>query len=183
MSGGFWGRQADFYKKLKTKDKIALLVALALCSFLAISLSDTLAKPKEKSQASAMTTKQYQEDLENRIASFLSNIQGAGKVDVIITLDGEMAKDIAYNETSTQSSSTDAYSRVSEQATTTREVVLERDGTASSPYIITDKYPKAIGAIVAAQGASDPIICEYITDAVMASLNVPAHRIKVLPRN
>jgi len=184
MTEGFLSRKPAFFQKLKTKDKIVLLCSIALLAILLISISDSFAGlTKAETSTKGMTTQEYREDLETRLSEFLSQIKGVGKVSVFITLEGELSKDIAFNETSSQSSSSDSSQRISEQTTTTREVVYEKDGSGSSPFILTDKYPQAVGALIAAQGADDPAIREQITQAVIAALDVPAHKVNVLTRN
>ncbi|MCL1802708.1 MAG: hypothetical protein FWG30_03555 [Eubacteriaceae bacterium] len=184
MSEGFWGRQAAFIKKLSRKDQIVLLGGLILIAAVIVSLTPNMAPAKKPSQEGPgeISSQEYCKWLEDKLEDILELVPGVGKVKAMITLDGEIGKEIAYNETNSHSSSGDASSKTSEQSTVTKEAVLERDGTTTTPYIVSDKYPVAVSAIIAAEGAGDPVIQELITDAVIKSMNIPAHRIKVMPR-
>jgi stage III sporulation protein AG len=186
----FIKRQVNFFIKLPMKDKITLLIAVILFIALLTSLYGWnllgVAKTGEKNAASDSVgvgnTEAYRIELEKRVSQTLSAIDGAGEVVVMISLDGEISKDIAYNESSSTSASSDPNSRVSEQKTTTKEVVIVKDGSGSTPYTISDKYPQVVGVVVVAEGGNDSNVRYYITEAIKTSLDVAAHKIVVLPK-
>lgn len=118
------------------------------------------------------TTAVYDE--ETRLEEILSDIDGAGKVSVMITYYSTAEKDIAY-ETKTNSVGLDSRSEESED----RKAVM----TDGSPMVLKEVYPKAKGVIVAADGGSDASVRQAISEAVTAVMDVPAHRVKIYKRD
>ncbi|MBR5270855.1 MAG: hypothetical protein IKV64_01595, partial [Clostridia bacterium] len=97
----------------------------------------------------------------------LEDIDGAGDVSVMITYLGTSRKNIAYEKRKSTTSVGTGNESYDEKA------VMD-DGT---PMIIDEVYPKVKGVIVTADGADSIAIQEKLTRAVMAALDVEAHKI------
>jgi stage III sporulation protein AG len=126
-------------------------------------------------------------ELEKNLASILSKIDGAGKVDVMITY--EYGKEIipAYEVKESENKNME-----SDSAGGTREV-MQRDyeskiayqdeqGGLKKPIIIKNIYPSVKGVVVVAEGAKTPSVKEQILRAVQVLTDVPIHKIQVLER-
>lgn len=103
---------------------------------------------------------------EGRLAGILSEINGAGKVSVMITYYSSSQKDIAYE---TKTASRGDKSEESED----KKAVM----TDGEPMVVKEVYPKVKGVIVTAEGAGSAAVRSAISEAVAAALDVPAHRI------
>lgn len=109
-------------------------------------------------------------DEEKRLSDILSQIDGAGDVSVMITYYSSSEKNIAY-ETKTSS-------RENQSESEDKKAVM----TDGSPMVVKEVYPQVKGVIVTAQGAGNAGVRNAISEAVAASLDVPAHRICIFKK-
>lgn len=109
-------------------------------------------------------------DEEKRLADILSQIEGAGEVSVMITYYSSSEKNIAY-ETKTAS--------VEDKSESEDKKAVMTDG---EPMVVKEVYPQVKGVIVTAQGAGNAAVKAAISEAVAASLDVPAHRICIFKK-
>ncbi len=130
----------------------------------------------------------YVRNLENDLSSILSKIHGAGRVSVMITLNGGSeiipAKDESISDKVTNEKDTSGGTRVINEKTTDDQVVFAAaQGGNSKPLIIKEINPEIKGVIVVAEGAKDSKIKLKISRAVQTVLDIPAHRVTVYERN
>lgn len=125
------------------------------------------AKDKDKKTDNAQAVQEIADD-ETRLSEILSQIEGAGKVSVMITYYGTAEKDIAY-EVKTNSVGRDKENEESED----KRAVM----TGDEPMVVKETYPEVKGVIIAAEGADRVYVRQAISQAVTAVLDVPAHRI------
>lgn len=148
----------DAVKFLTNKNNLPLVIILIIGIVFMTVLSD---KPQQKS-SSVNDNVQLQEE---KLESILSEISGAGKVEVMITYYGSSEKDIAY-ETKTSTSGSDKNSSGSED----KKAVI----SGGEPVVVQEKYPRVKGVIVVAQGADSIEVKRALTDAVTAATGVAA---------
>lgn len=122
--------------------------------------------------------------MEQELAGILSQVEGAGRVDVSLTLASEGIKTYAYNrkEESRALEETDRNggSRRTTETSSSRDVVVSSNQT---PLLVEKKPPLVKGVLVVADGAYDPVVREQMTKAVITLLDIPASRVMVLPRS
>ena len=156
-------KNSEILKLLKNKHIQLLGVIFIIGAALMITFgSDT--RDKRDNAHDTQTTAND----EARLSAILSEIDGAGAVDVMITYYGTAEKDIAY-ETKTNSVGRDEGSEESED----KRAVM----TGSEPMVVKETYPEVKGVIIAAQGADNAYVRQAISEAVTAVLDVPAHRV------
>ena len=109
------------------------------------------------------------EDEEKRLANILSQIDGAGEVSVMITYYSSSEKNIAYE--------TKVSSREKEESEDKKAVMTDGE-----PMVVKEVYPKVRGVIVTADGGGNSAVRSAISEAVTASLDVPAHRICIFKK-
>ncbi len=142
---------------------------------------------EEREENVSLNEESYAESLERRLQNKLSKIEGAGRVEVVITLEN-------YGESVVEKDNADSTSRrVQEGAegrnTTeeTREVHMEtvyQDADrGKEPFVGSEKTPKIAGVLVVAQGADKTAVKQNISDAVMALFQIDVNRIKVVKMN
>lgn len=157
------------------KDKIKICAALLLLGIVLLSLSGIFKSETPNNTASnAFSAEDYKTMLEQQMKNILSQISGIGEVEIMITLEGEAMKEIAYNESTNESAT---------QTSASKDAILVKDDSGTTPYIVEEKYPSVVGVVVVAQGAENSTVKYYITEAVKAALNVGAHKIVVIPKN
>lgn len=134
------------------------------------------------------TAPDYVRGLENDLSSILGKIQGAGRVSVMITLNGGTeiipAKDESISDKVTNEKDTSGGTRIINEKTTDGKVVFAAaQGGNSKPLIIKEINPEIKGVIVVAEGANDSKVKLKISRAVQTVLDVPAYRVTVYERN
>ena len=181
--------QKDFWRNLfrpenkKTGNNIFLALLIGV---LLIIIGKTFF-PEEKQTAEVSTTKQSAEvhklneqDVESRMAQILSQIQGAGQVDVMLTFRVSTESIVAHEEKTEESRSTEG-GRTSESQQKETTVVMIEDGKGNtSPLVLTENAPKVEGVVIVAEGGDNAVVCQALNNAAQALLDVPAHKIAVL---
>ena len=144
-------------KFLKNKNNALIVVILIIGVIIMMSAGGESSKKTEPEQEGIS----YAKELEN----ILADIEGAGKVKVMITYYGTSQKDIAY-ETKTNKSE-------GERTSEDRKAVIS-DGV---PMVVRETYPGVRGVGVTAQGADNAAVKRKLTEAVTAALDVPEYRV------
>lgn len=118
------------------------------------------------------------------LTKILSRIEGVGQVSVELTFESGPEYELAYDE-QTRTSETEekdnagGIRRISE-LTQERKVVIVND-RGEKPIVVKEIQPKVRGVVVVAEGADNSRVKASLFSAVQAVLDLPAHRIQVLP--
>jgi stage III sporulation protein AG len=125
----------------------------------------------------------YEEDL----VTMLNMIQGVEEAEVLINLDSSDVKVYERNLISgTQTTSEEDQSggtRQVEDRTEDSQVVLVRQGDTEKPLLVETKRPEVRGVFVVAKGAENATVKSWIIEAISSVLDVPSHRISVMPKD
>lgn len=163
--------------KLKSVKHIEIIFAVALCAVLLIAyfLYAQFGKSTEVNTANG-------DDVCEKVADIISEIDGVGKCEILITYDGSESYQIAYDEetvTTVTTDSDDNSERVVENSTTTSSpVIITIDGK-QQPLIISTTPAAIEGIVVVAEGGDDINVKMKIIDAICALLKVDGSKIKV----
>jgi stage III sporulation protein AG len=125
--------------------------------------------------------------LEKNIEKVLSQIRGAGNVNVLITYvsDKEIvpAYDTKNSDSDTQEKDTTGGTRNIKESTSENSVVYEdSQGGTKKPVIVKELQPVVKGVVIVADGAADPQVKESLGKAIQALLDVPVFRVQVFER-
>ena len=141
------------------------------------------------SKSSVGTTKQseYTAYMEERLERILSQIDGAGQVQVMITWksDGEkvVEKDRKSNEENVSEQDSQGGSRTT-SSHDIQETTVYNSGSSTSgvqePYVSKELSPQAQGVIVIAPGGDDAVVVKNITEAVQALFEIDTHKIRIM---
>lgn len=122
-------------------------------------------------------------NLEENLEDILSKIAGVGKVKVLVTYSETSEVVAMYNEkntlNNTEETDTNGGVRKIEQTDTDREIIYEEKNGQKTPITQKVIMPKIEGAIVTAEGASNPAIKTNIIQAVSAATGISTYRIQV----
>jgi stage III sporulation protein AG len=168
------------WTKLKKSDWIVLALVGVLLLILAMPAgekSDTTEvgeqsasaqMPEEISENQEDSSQQdYALELEERVEAVLTQMDGVGKVEVMITLadEGEhlIEKDLTVEGERSQ-----------------ENTVYVETKDATYPYIQKEKLPEIEGIMVVAEGGGNPVLVSEISEALQALFPVEVHRIKVV---
>ena len=166
------------------KEKAAILLLLVFAGILLSGLGSSKSNaPKEEAATRENDTGEYKSSLENQLKETLGKVEGIGEIDVMITLESEVSREIVYNESTSENSSSADNQRTTTQVNSAKDAVMVKNSDGTYPYTHSGSYPKITGAIIVAEGADSPVIKAYIIDAVKAVLNIAPHKIVVLPKS
>ena len=113
-------------------------------------------------------TTSYVDTLEAKLEETLSKIDGAGKVSVIITVENETAKAVAYTTTTEKTSN----------GTKTTKTPLVVNGEV---VYLGDAYPTITGVLIVAEGAKNLSVLTKLQYATTTLLNVDVSKVEILP--
>lgn len=132
----------------------------------------------------ADSDEEYARQLEQRLRDILSQMEGVGKVRVMITLSSSrelvVEKEQPYLRSSTNENDAEGGSRLVSQLETEENTVYRTDGNVSEPYVIKTLPPQVEGVVVVAQGAGSGTVNRTIVELVQALFGVEAHKVKVV---
>lgn len=135
-------------------------------------------------QESGQDIDAYTDRMEEKLEKVLSQMDGVGEVEVMITVSdkGEQVVEKDRMSTTTTTSETDSGGGVRTVTESTGEeaAVYVETGNETSPYIQKEKFPEIVGIMVVAEGGGNSVVVSDISDAVKALFPVEAHRIKVV---
>lgn len=152
-----------------SKGRTSLAVVVGVIAMLLMLLSELLPKTDSaaaESPAQERTAQQYQAQLEEQLADLISQLQGAGKTTVMVTLTTG-AETVYAVDTQTGD--------LQQQETH----VLLQDGTALAE---TTYLPQVCGVAVLCEGGGDVRVAARITELLRSLLDLPSNRICVEQR-
>ena len=156
----------------------------AVLLYLLGSQKDCSAKQPEAADA-ATVRETGRDELEQRLGEILSQIRGAGRVDVLVTYEtnGEI---VTATVRQTDEDVRDANGTGSSETSRTVREVTEpatvETANGHAPIILYEKEPLVRGVIVVAEGAADFSVREKLQAAVHAATGIPIERIEVFER-
>ena len=181
-------------KNMKKDRLLILLLGGILLIVISLPVSDQKSVGKDEivstGNGANLSMDEYSNLLEQKLASALSRVEGAGEVSVMITWESSSEKIIEKDEESTSESleETDSQggSRKTKNITSSDQSVYisTEDGAQDGqPYVTKEISPVVEGVIVIAQGGDQPVVVQNITEAVQALFDIDTHKIKVMKGN
>ena len=124
---------------------------------------------------------------EARLKLLLTQMQGVGKVDVMITYsttrENVPAYDMKKNQSSTQEKDSEGGTRsINEEEYDSTLVYEDSSAGGKTPVILKELEPEVKGVLVVAEGADSVEVRECIFNAVTVVLDVPVHKVQVVQR-
>jgi stage III sporulation protein AG len=132
------------------------------------------------------TISDYESAYEEELKDALEQMLGVNKVSVIVNVDATDKKVLEKN-TVTTNQTTDETDREGgtrkvEDVSVDEQLVIVRSGEKEGPILIETKKPSIRGVLVVAQGAENIQVKKWIIEAVTRVLDVPVHRVAVMPK-
>ena len=127
----------------------------------------------------------YVNDQEQRLRKILEQIDGVGKVEVMIRASASKAyiveKDIVKNESTILETDSSGGTRNSTEEAHNEASIYTKDSKGNDiPLIVKELEPEIEGVLVAAQGGDIESLVSEITQAVQVLFDIPVHKIKVV---
>lgn len=173
---------------LKTDKGRRMIIIIGIAGMALILLSSIL--PRQPSNETAAQTQQnvsnsqYEQLLEQRLIKLISGINGAGKTNVLVTLENGEENIYAVNKEDSQDISeqwTDSGQKNQDNSKENRQdiVIIEQDGD-EQPVITTTVEPRVKGVVVVCQGGGIATVKSKISQAVTTALNISSDRVCVI---
>ncbi len=175
---------------LKTSKNLLILAAVGVALLIAGSLTSEKPRMEPVEQGLAMPQghlETYEVALASELERVLSEVEGAGRVTVTVSLksgpESEMADNLIKTEKKTEERDQSGGVRVTTETNEQVQLAMARPtGQGDSPVEVRTLRPEIGGVLVVCDGARDPSVKMDISKAVQTLLDLPAHRVMVLPR-
>ena len=170
---------------------VAVVIVLASSFFKNPSSTSVVASETEKDKIveenNFFELNDYESQLENKLKSTLEEIQGVGRVQLMIYFEsGEEsipAVNINDSKSLTEENDTSGGKRNITQENNGRTVVMSNNGNANEPLIVKKYKPTITGVCVVAEGANERVTELRIRQAVIYLFNLPENKVNVYPMN
>ncbi|HLR62440.1 MAG TPA: stage III sporulation protein AG [Lentibacillus sp.] len=125
----------------------------------------------------------YEDDLKN----MLNKIEGISEAEVMVNLDSTKVKvyekNLITGQQVTEESDTNGGTRDIEDSQKETQVVLVNQGDKEVPLLIRTDKPEVRGVFVVAKGVDHATVEKRAVEAISRVLDVPTHRVSVMPKN
>ena len=160
--------------------KILFLIVIGLlCLFILFGFFDSGKKSDvvtESSSSTYLSTLDYCREIELKLQSLIENIDGAGDVSVMVSVDG--SPEIVYASDKSETNSSNISGAIT--STNSSNPIIVQVGGQSSALILTEKLPKVKGVIVVSGGAGNVAVKLNILNAVSTLLGISNDQVCVL---
>lgn len=173
---------------LKTDKGRRLIIIIGIAGMALILLSSIL--PRQPSneiateQQQMVSNNQYEQLLEQRLIKLISGIDGAGKTNVLVTLENGEENIYAVNKEDSQDVSEkwtyDGQKNQDNSKENRQDIVIIKQDGNEQPVITTTIEPRVKGVVVVCQGGGIATIKSKISQAVTTALNISSDRVCVI---
>lgn len=182
----------DIAKKaagLTAKSKRTIIIIIGLAGIVLIFISGFVPKSGEESgeidasESPPVTADEYRRQLESELEDIISQIDGAGNVSILITMESSVEDVYAVEKNIEEKSSTSTGSDVGDSESEYKEenkyvTVKRRDGSEDT-VLQKQIMPKIRGVLVVCDGGGNSVVKEKITQAVSGVLNISGGKVFV----
>jgi stage III sporulation protein AG len=177
------GEKKDVKEYLQGKKFRYLLIIIACLGLLALiwPISSTEESPAPVARQDLEEEGSMETKISRELESILSQIEGAGRVRVSISLSSDGLKSYATNMRNEKRESEEIDPQKNNKKSNEESVVRELAVSSGSPLLIENKSPEVLGVLVVADGARSAVVREKLNHATATLLNIAAHKVVVVP--
>lgn len=180
------GEKSDENGKIPwlNSQKGRLLIVIVICiGLLALLWPSTGSTDPSSTQDAPLLTQRSEgssikQSMQAELAVILAQIEGAGSVEVSVSLSSEGVKTYATNDRDERRQTEESGRSSTVEESSTRDVAV----SSGTPLLLEEKMPEILGVLVVADGAQDPQVKENLANATATLLNISPHRVRVMPR-
>lgn len=176
----------DTYRKIAVGVGVLGIFLIVLSGSLKGCSTQTSATPSSSgTPVSDLTAESYEKVLEDKLTSIISQINGAGNVRVMVTLE-QTTKDVYATEDKTddqeKNDNTESGSGKQEKSNSNEQkyLVIKDQNGAEKTVQVTEIQPLVKGVVVVCEGGGDLKVQQDITTAVTTALNITSVRVCVI---
>lgn len=156
-----------------------LIIFAGILGIALIFISSFMNKNGEESEPpiteTETTAEDYAKKLEEDLENIISDISGAGKTNILITIDREI-ESVYQTDTDTTTKTDSESSQYSNKSST---VLIRGKNSTEEPIKITEIMPKIKGVLVVCEGADSSVVKQNIIESVRTVLGVASSRVSV----
>lgn len=157
-----------FLTKLKENKKALYIVACVLTILLVLLVfGGSVFAKNDKNSKKTDSVSVYVSDLEEKLTRILKDVDGVGKVTVVLKVESGSETVLAVKKTVTETSS----------GTETVETPILVNG---KTVVLKELYPKISGVLIVAEGAGNFSVLRKIQQAAVSFLGVELNKIEIL---
>lgn len=145
---------------------LVLLLGVLLLAFPLTSEKEAKTTDQKEQQAEEVDV----EALERRLQAIITQIDGVGQADVLVTLSAGSRQILAANE------------KVGESTTETETVLTKDSGSGQSAVTVQTIYPTYQGVLVVCDGGGDPTVKLQVLNALKALTGLSSEQISICAR-
>ena len=137
----------------------------------------------ESEQQTKPEQKQYntEEEIEKKLETVFSNMEGVGQVKVMVTMKNTKASVLAREEKKEYSLTEEGQNKKTQTQREENTVVMSEDSRGTrTPLVVQETMPEIEGIVIVAEGGDDARVAQMLSEASQALFNVPAHKVAVL---
>ncbi|MDR1150669.1 MAG: hypothetical protein LBJ93_03545 [Clostridiales bacterium] len=130
----------------------------------------------DKTLDTSINSDRYDQILERRLENLLSNVNGVGKINVMITLANSKEIVIAQDTNVHEIYKNEDIREIKQES---KKILLEN----KTPIILKEIEPIIQGVVIVTEGADNINVKSELIKSIQALLNLEAHKIKILKKN
>ncbi|NWQ39954.1 stage III sporulation protein AG [Bacillus sp. EB106-08-02-XG196] len=139
-----------------------------------------------KKDSNNKTISGYEEEYEKQLKKALEEMLGVDDVMVVVNIDSTDKKVLEKNKVTksqtTEEKDNEGGERKVQDTSTDEQLVIIREGEKEVPIVVEYQKPAIRGVLVVAKGAENIQVKKWIIEAVTRALDVPSHRVAVMPK-
>ena len=183
---GLFSKEEKTGNKKMVENLVLFLVLLIIVIIVINSLGENLDSTETNSMSTQVITSNKEKSMEEKIEEILSLIDGAGKVDVLITYANGVEQIPMYNTkqntTTIEETDNQGGARKTEEVNNENNIIFNENGNVKTPVIKQTINPKIVGVIIVSEGANNVSVKQNLINALEALLDIPAHRVQIFAR-
>lgn len=168
-------------QKTGLSKKLLVSALLLAAGIAALVLSETVEPSKQTALPETTTadfldeSESYVEELEARLTSIISRIEGVGATEVMVTLESSSEDVYLHNFDYGENVEVSGKSNIEQKD----EYVIVEDESGEKGIVVRVTQPKVRGVAVVCDGGGSQLVKSRITEAVTALLDISAARVSV----
>lgn len=178
MKGAIFAKIMTF---LRSEKGTRVLILVGAVGVLMLALPEFFPQKTVKT-TTEMTAQEFVTYTEERLTDLLSSIEGAGKCQLMITLENGVEYVYATeqkNNTDRQENQDGTSNKVVQRDDSEESVILVDSEDGRKGLLVTEIQPTVKGVVVVCEGGDNQEVCERVTQAVTVALNISSKRVCV----
>lgn len=172
--------------------RLKIIVILGLIGMLLILVSqltdreDSLGGQPQSPSNAQFTNEEYVMQLEERLQNLISQIDGVGRNQVMVTLESGARYVYAQEERRSVDTTREGdgeiqvSGRVSESIEQ-RFILVDTDFGRREALVLTRLPPRVQGVVIVCEGANNPVVEQKLISVITTALGIPSTRVSVVP--